>query len=91
MPGGLCKDEATGHELSTSKQQTFISFTDLAAAMIETADEGSDRWNGARVSVVLKNGQKAKFEWWAGVVLFKGMLCHLFPWMYPYLRFIPTL
>ncbi|KAF2684225.1 NAD(P)-binding protein [Lentithecium fluviatile CBS 122367] len=88
MPGGLLKDEPKGHELGAERQQTFVSFSDLAAAMVEAADEESDRWDGAHASVMLANGRKARIEWWAGLVLFKGLLCHFFPWTYPYLGFI---
>lgn len=81
MPGGIVHDVQRGHELSTTTQQTFVSFLDVAAAMIEVADEVGDRWDGQRVSVVLKSGQKARFEWFAPVVLAKGLLINFFPWM----------
>ncbi|KAF2832488.1 NAD(P)-binding protein [Ophiobolus disseminans] len=84
MPGGITKDVQRGHELCTTRQQTFVSFLDVAAAMIEVADEEGDRWDGQNVSLVLKGGQKAKMEWWAPVVLGKGLILHFFPWMYAY-------
>ncbi|KAF9698019.1 hypothetical protein EKO04_004191 [Ascochyta lentis] len=85
MPGGLTHDVQQGHELSTERQQTFISFLDLGAGMIEVADAEGSRWDGGHVSVVLKDGRKAKFEWWAPVVLGKGLLCYLCPWLYGWL------
>ena len=68
MPGGLSHDVQQGHELSEEKQQTFISFLDLAAGMVEVADADA-RWDGKHVSVVLKGGRKAKIEYWAPVIL----------------------
>jgi putative NADH-flavin reductase len=85
MPGGIVQDVQKGHVLSTSQQQSFVSYLDVAAAMIEVADEEGERWNGAHVSLVLKEGQKARFEWWAPVVLGKGLVLSFFPWMYNYL------
>ena len=85
MPGGISHDVQKGHVLSTTSQQTFVSFLDVAGAMIEVADEVGDRWDGQHVSLVLKNGQKAKPEWWAPVVLLKGLLAHYFPWTYNYI------
>jgi putative NADH-flavin reductase len=84
MPGGIVHDELNGHELSMTKQQTFVSFLDVAAGMIECADEEGERWDGAHVSVVLKDGKRARIEWWVPVYMVKGMLCHFFPWLYPY-------
>lgn len=84
MPGGLSHDVQQGHELSAENQQTFISFLDLAAGMIEVADADA-RWEGKHVSVVLKGGRKARIEWWAPVILGKGLLCYLCPWIYKWL------
>lgn len=86
MPGGLTHDVQKGHEISTERQQTFLGWLDLAAAMVEVADEGEGRWDGGRVSVVLKGGQKARFEWMAPVVLAKGFMCYMFPWLEKWLR-----
>ena len=84
MPGGLSHDVRQGHELSAERQQTFISFLDLAAGMVEVADADA-RWEGKHVSVVLKEGRKARIEWWAPVLLGKGLLCYAFPWLYAWL------
>ncbi|KAJ4991593.1 hypothetical protein SVAN01_02974 [Stagonosporopsis vannaccii] len=84
MPGGLTHDVQQGHELSSESQQTFIGFLDLAAGMIEAAD-GDVKWEGKHVSVVLKGGKRARIEWWAPVVLSKGLLCYLCPWLYRWL------
>jgi hypothetical protein len=81
MPGGISHDIQRGNQLSTSEQQTFVSFLDVAAAMVEVAD-GGERWDGQNVSFVLKRGQRAKVEWWAPVVLGKGFLMGVWPCMY---------
>jgi putative NADH-flavin reductase len=86
MPGGIVHDVQRGHELSTSGQQTFVSFLDVAGAMIEVADCEGDRWDGQNVSLVLKGEQRARFEWWAPVVLAKGLVVHYAPWMYAWLQ-----
>lgn len=84
MPGGLSHDVRQGHELSSERQQTFISFLDLAAGMVEVAN-ADERWEGKHVSVLLKEGRKAKIEWWAPVLLGKGLLCYVFTWLYAWL------
>lgn len=86
MPGGLVHDVQKGHELSTTRQQTFVSFLDLAAAMIEVADEESEKWDMQNVSVVLKDGQKAKIVWGVPFFMVLGLLCTWFPGLYPYLK-----
>lgn len=84
MPGGLSHDVLHEPALSGEEQQTFISFLDVAAGMIEVAD-ADDKWQGKHVSVVLKNGQKAKFEWSAPGLLLKGLLGYCCPWLYAWL------
>lgn len=84
MPGGLTHDIQQGHELSTERQQTFISFLDLAAGMIEVADSGGE-WEGKHVSVILSKGRKAKFEWGVPVMLEKRVICYYCPWLYGWL------
>lgn len=82
-PGGLSHDVQVGHELSMGKQQTFISFLDVAAGMVEVADNGDGKWDMKSVSVVSK--RKAKMQWSAVPLLLKGLLCHFFPWLYVWL------
>ena len=81
-PGGISHDVQRGHILSEERQQTFVSFLDVAAAMIECADEG-DRWGGKCVSVLSK--ERAKIEWASGAVLLKGLLVFAIPALYPWL------
>ena len=85
MPGAISFDIQRGHDLSASKLQNFVSFLDVAAGMIEIADEESGRWEGKNVSAVLEGGQTGKFEWWAPVMLSKGLVLHFFPWLYNYI------
>ncbi|KAL6705075.1 hypothetical protein ACN47E_007334 [Coniothyrium glycines] len=80
-PGGMTHDVQKGHELSTENQQTFLGWLDLAAGMIEMAEDADGKWNGQRVSVVLKAGQKARFERWAPLILSKGLLSYYVPWL----------
>jgi len=84
MPGGLTHDVQQGHELSAEYQQTYISFLDLAAGMIEVAD-GDTKWEGKHVSVVLQGGRQARLELWAPVDMGMGILYYLFPWLYKWL------
>ncbi|KAF2716337.1 hypothetical protein K431DRAFT_235581 [Polychaeton citri CBS 116435] len=80
-PGGLVHDERKGHALSTERQQTFLSFLDLAAGMVEIAGLERTKWDGVDVAV-LPTASDVKIEW--GVIYFvvKGTLCHFFPWGY---------
>lgn len=84
-PGGLVHDKQKGHALSTEKQQTFLSFLDMAAGMVEVADAEDDKWDMKNVSV-LPTAKDVKFEWMAPINLVKGLLCHFFPSTYPWLK-----
>lgn len=84
-PGGISHDVQRGHTLSESEQQTFISFLDVAAGMIEVADEESGRWDGKLVCVVGSSGVKARIPWSAPLELVKGLVWYWCPWMYAYL------
>jgi putative NADH-flavin reductase len=84
-PGGISHDVQRGHALSESEQQTFISFLDVAAGMIEVADEESGRWDGKLVCIVGSSGVKAKLAWENPPILLKGLLVYWMPWMYAYL------
>ncbi|KAH7093684.1 hypothetical protein FB567DRAFT_515862 [Paraphoma chrysanthemicola] len=85
MPGGISHDVQRGHELNLTEQQTFVGFLDVAAAMIEVADEDGTRWEGKNVSLVLKGGQKGKVEWWAPWYLGKGLVLSFVPGLYNWL------
>lgn len=59
-PGALSHDVQGGHVLSTEQQASPVSFLDVAAGMVECADEGEGRWTGREVSVLPK-AEKVKF------------------------------
>ena len=75
-PGGISHDIQRGHTITEETQQTFVSFLDVAAGMIECADD-NERWSGKCVSV-LSNG-KAKIEWSSVLHLIRGLLVYVIP------------
>jgi hypothetical protein len=86
MPGGIVHDVQVGHEVVTDRhQEGWVSYLDVAGAMIEVADCEGEKWEGQNVSVVLKEGGRARVEWWAPWNLGKGLVVHYFPWVYGWL------
>jgi putative NADH-flavin reductase len=83
-PGGLVHDEPRGHILTTDRQQTFTSFADLAAGMVEVAEEEDGRWDHKFVGVVPKS--KARLAWGTPLELFKGLVTYYFPDTYGWLH-----
>jgi hypothetical protein len=81
-PGALSNDQQTGHVISMTEAKTPISFLDLAAGMIEVADEAGDRYDGQGVAVNA-TGDVA-FPWQASVMIVRGLVCYYFPFLYPY-------
>lgn len=85
-PGGLVHDKPVGHRLSTKRQQTFLSFADLGAGMVEAADSPAGRWAEAKGNVsVVPAGEGTRVEWYVPWFLVKGCLFHFFPGLWPYL------
>lgn len=85
-PGGLVHDAPVGHRLSTTRQQTFLSFADLGAGMVEAADSPAGRWAEAQGNVsVVPAGEGTRVEWYVPWFLVKGCLFHYLPGLYPYL------
>lgn len=84
-PGGLVHDAQKGHELSTERQQTFLSFLDLAAGMVEAGQAEDGKWDMKDVSVV-PTAKDVKIEWRVPYFVAQGLLLHFFPWMWPYIR-----
>jgi hypothetical protein len=85
-PGGLVHDKPVGHRLSTKRQQTFLSFADLGAGMVEAADSPAGRWTEAKGNVsVVPAGEGTRIEWYVPWFLVKGCLFHFFPGLWPYL------
>nr|A0A5B8YUY5.1 RecName: Full=Oxidoreductase GME11367; AltName: Full=Dibenzodioxocinones biosynthesis cluster protein GME11367 [Pestalotiopsis microspora]QED41498.1 putative NAD-dependent dehydratase [Pestalotiopsis microspora] len=83
-PGGLSLDVQRGHKLSLDKQESFISYYDLAAAMIEAADDVEGRYDMKNVGVVNANGG-ARFPPGTPMCIAVGLLRHFFPWLHNYL------
>ncbi|KAL2808479.1 hypothetical protein BJX63DRAFT_436074 [Aspergillus granulosus] len=83
-PGALSVDIQRGHILSLTDEESPVSYLDLAAAMIEAADDDSGRYDMRNVSVVNANG-KAKFPTGTPMCIFMGLLRHVFPFLHPYL------
>ena len=77
-PGGLVEDEQKGHVLSLDHSQTFLSYPDLAAAMIEIAESGGYEWMGVGV---LPKGKNVKIEWKAPAQMARGLVWHYLPWI----------
>ncbi|KAK0644863.1 Monooxygenase mdpK [Lasiodiplodia hormozganensis] len=83
-PGGLSVDKQRGHKLSFDEQESFISYLDLAAAMIEAADDPDGRYDMRNVGVV-NTGGGAQFPRGTPLCITVGLLRHFFPWLHPYL------
>ena len=75
-PGGLVEDEQNGHVLSLDHSQTFLSYPDLAAAMIEIAESSGYDWMGVGV---LPKGKNVKIEWKAPAQMARGLVWHYLP------------
>ena len=84
-PGGLVRDKPVGHALSTTRQQTFLSFADLGAGMVEVADSEAGKWAAARGNVsVVPAREGTRIEWYVPWFFVRGCLWHFFPGLYPY-------
>ncbi|KAH8904211.1 putative NAD-dependent epimerase/dehydratase [Coniochaeta sp. PMI_546] len=86
-PAGLSMDVARGYELTLDDQESFLSYNDLADAMIEVAaDDDEGRWVGKSVGIVNKvRGQGAKFPTGTPKLIAAGFIRHMAPWLHPYL------
>ncbi|KAK9327444.1 hypothetical protein V1520DRAFT_393870 [Lipomyces starkeyi] len=65
-------------------QETFVSYLDLSAAMVEAADDPDNRYDMKDVTVHNTAGS-AKFPVWLPPLAFCGIRRHFFPWLHPYL------
>lgn len=75
-----------GHWLSTTQQQTFLSFADLGAGIGEVADSPAGTWTEAKENVsVVPAWEDTRIEWYVPWFLVKGCLFHFFLGLYPYL------
>ena len=85
-PAGLSLDVSRGHRLTLDEEESFISYLDLAAGMIEAADDEEGRYDGRNVGVVnAKRGVGAKFPRGTPMCIWLGLVRHFFPWLHPYL------
>lgn len=84
-PGGLSNDVQRGHKVSlvaTQKDmQSFISYMDVAAGMIEVAETEGDQYNWKGVRVVPTSGD-VKFNWEAPMIFVRGLVAHFVPSAY---------
>lgn len=83
-PGGLSVDKQRGHKLSFDEQESFISYFDLAAAMIEAADDRNGLYDMKNVGVI-NTGGGARFPRGTPLCILVGLLRHFLPWLHPYL------
>lgn len=83
-PGGLSVDVQRGHRLTLDDEESFVSYLDIAAGMIETAQDPQGRWDNKNVGVVNANG-KAKFPPGTPKCIICGLLTYYFPFLHPYL------
>jgi hypothetical protein len=83
-PGALSVDIQRGHSVSLTNQDGPLSYLDLAAGMIEAADDEEGRYDLKNVSIVNTNG-KAKFPAGTPMCVLTGLLRHYFPFLHPYL------
>lgn len=83
-PGALSVDRQRGHALSLTDEESPVSYLDLAAAMIEAADDVEGRYDGRNVGVV-NTGGRARFPAGTPMCIVMGLLRHWFPFLHPYL------
>ncbi|KAL8866793.1 MAG: hypothetical protein Q9198_008755 [Flavoplaca austrocitrina] len=80
QPGALTEDNQKGHELSVDEMsESFVSYLDLAAGMIEIAESGTYSWMGVSVNATSKD---VRFEPKAPAQISRGLVWHFAPWLY---------
>lgn len=71
-------DAQRGHRIE-DREESFLSYLDLAAAMIEMAEEPNGKYD-------LRNaGSPAKFPPGTAWLILANLLRHFFPWTHQYL------
>lgn len=83
-PGGLVHDRQGGHEISTTTAKTPLSFLDLAAGMMEVANNDAGQYDMKNVSVLAK-ANDVRFPWDGMYFTMTGIIFHYFPWTYRYI------
>lgn len=85
-PGGLSLDIQRGHQLSLEEEESFISYLDLSAAMIEAANDEQGQYDGRNVAVVnKKRGEGARFPPGTPLCILVGLCRHFFPFAHEWL------
>ncbi|EOA85729.1 hypothetical protein ACJQWK_07843 [Exserohilum turcicum] len=85
-PAGLSPDISRGHRLTLDEEESFISYLDLSAGMIEAVQDPEGRYHARNVGVVnAKRGVGARFPSGTPMCILMGLMRHFFPWMHPYL------
>jgi len=82
QPGALVHDKQAGHTVTMEKEQSFLSFLDLAAGMIECGSKGRDdtEWDWQGVSVIPTGKTRINFQ--APLAILRGCLWTAFPPLY---------
>ena len=83
-PGALSEDVQRGHALSLTDENSPLSYLDLAAGMLEAADDEAGVYVGRDVSVV-NTGGRAKFPRGTPLCILMGLVRHFFPWAHEWL------
>ena len=85
-PAGLSMDISRGHRLTLDEEESFISYLDLSAGMIEAAEDNVGRYEGRNVCVVnQKRGAGAKLPRGTPLCILMGLARHFLPFLHPYL------
>jgi oxidoreductase AflX len=82
QPGGLVHDKQSGHAVTTEKEQTFLSYLDLAAGMIEcgSKDRADTEWDWVGVSVIPTGKTRINFK--APLAILRGCVWTVLPPLY---------
>lgn len=83
-PGGLSVDNARGYRLDFDEHDSFIAYPDLAAAMLEAAEDPTERYSMKNVSVCNTNGSAAFPKNTPATILY-GLISYYLPWSYKHL------
>ncbi|KAK4496174.1 hypothetical protein PRZ48_012154 [Zasmidium cellare] len=83
-PGGLSVDIQRGHRLTLDDEESFVSYLDIAAGMIESADAIDGKWDNKNVGIVNAGG-KAKFPAGTPGCIFWGLMRYYFPFLHNYM------
>lgn len=83
-PGGLSVDIQRGHQLTLDAEESFVSYLDIAAGMIEAVDDPAGSWDRKNVAIVNSNGG-AKFPPGTPRCIVLGLLRYYFPFLHAYL------